>query len=193
MNRCEWVSDEQIYIDYHDHEWGRPTYNDEQLFEMLCLEGAQAGLSWITILKKRENYRQAFDHFKPEIIASYGEDKINDLLNNEGIVRNKLKINSVIKNAKAYLDIRENGRSFSDYVWEFVDFKPITNEWETGEEVPNKTEISEQMSKQMKKDGFSFVGPTICYAYMQSVGMVNDHLISCDWHEKVKKGYNKSS
>lgn len=187
MKRCEWVTDEQIYIDYHDQEWGRPKYDDRELFEMLCLEGAQAGLSWLTILKKRENYREAFDCFKPEIIAAYNEEKINELLNNSGIVRNKLKINSVIKNAKAYLKIVEGGQSFSDYIWRFVDFEPIQNAWRTGEEVPNKTEISRKMSKQMKKDGFSFVGPVICYAYMQSVGMVNDHLLSCDWHEEVKK------
>lgn len=186
MKRCEWVTDEQIYIDYHDREWGRPKFDDQELFEMLCLEGAQAGLSWLTILKKRENYRKAFDYFKPEIIATYNEEKINELLNNDGIVRNKLKINSVIKNAKAYLKIVENGQTFSEYIWRFVDFKSIQNAWKNGEEVPDKTEISEEMSKKMKKDGFSFVGPTICYAYMQSIGMVNDHLLSCDWHEEVK-------
>lgn len=186
MERCEWVTDDPLYIDYHDREWGVPKHDDRELFEMLCLEGAQAGLSWLTILKKRENYRQAFNDFDPKTIANYDENKINDLLNNEGIVRNKLKINSVVKNAKAFLEVIESGQSFDDYLWSFVGGKQIKNNWENQEDVPTKTKISEEMSKKLKKDGFSFVGPTICYAFMQSVGMVDDHIVGCFRHNNMK-------
>lgn len=182
MNRCAWVTNDSLYLEYHDHEWGNPGYHDHYLFEMLCLEGAQAGLSWWTILQKRENYRKAFDRFNPEKIISYDQEKIKQLLDNSGIVRNKLKINSVISNAKAYLKIVESGQSFSNYIWQFVDGQPIINHWENTQQVPASTEISEKMSKQLKKDGFKFVGPTICYAFMQAVGMVNDHTTDCFCH-----------
>ncbi|WP_440894703.1 DNA-3-methyladenine glycosylase I [Amphibacillus sp. Q70] len=187
MNRCTWVTQEPLYIAYHDHEWGKPDYHDHYLFEMLCLEGAQAGLSWWTILQKRENYRKAFDHFDPEKIVNYDQEKVKQLLGNSGIVRNKLKINSVISNAQAYLKIVESGQSFSNYIWQFVNGQPIINYWKNEQQVPVSTEISEKMSKQLKKDGFKFVGPTICYAYMQAVGMVNDHTTDCFCHPNHSK------
>lgn len=183
MKRCAWVTDDPLYLAYHDHEWGKPNFDERYLFEMLCLEGAQAGLSWWTILQKRENYREAFDNFDPNIIVTYDQDKINHLLANPGIVRNKLKINSVVTNAKAFLKITSE-QSFSDYIWQFVDGKPIINQWKTTQDVPVKTDISISMSKQLKKDGFKFIGPTICYAYMQAVGMVNDHAEDCFCHPK---------
>jgi DNA-3-methyladenine glycosylase I len=179
MNRCGWVNSDPLYIDYHDHEWGVPVYDDRLLFEYLNLEGAQAGLSWYTILKKRENYRQAFDQFDPTIIISYDEKKIAELLQNEGIVRNKLKINAVITNARAYLKVTEEFGSFSKYIWTFVDGKPIKNHFKDLSEVPATTNISDVLSKDLKKLGFKFVGSTICYAFMQATGMVNDHVESC--------------
>ncbi|MGJ7909875.1 DNA-3-methyladenine glycosylase I [Neobacillus sp. LXY-1] len=185
MNRCGWVNQDPIYIDYHDHEWGVPVYDDRLLFEFLNLEGAQAGLSWYTILKKRDNYRKAFDDFVAEKIVLYDETKIQELLHNEGIVRNKLKINAVITNAKAYLQIVEEFGSFSKYIWSFVDGKPIQNHFMELKDVPASTDISDQMSKALKKRGFKFVGSTICYAFMQACGMVNDHLVSCDCYEKT--------
>jgi len=179
VKRCDWVTDEPIYIDYHDHEWGRPVHDDRKLFEMLTLEGAQAGLSWITILKRRENYRNAFDNFEPQKISQYGTDKIEKLTNDEGIIRNKLKINSVITNAQAFLKIQQEFGSFDNYIWQFVDGKPHLNERKNKEDVPNSTKESEAMSKDLKKRGFKFVGPTICYAFMQATGMVNDHTKDC--------------
>ena len=181
--RCEWVTEDPLYIAYHDKEWGQPLYDDQRLFELLCLEGAQAGLSWWTILQRRESYREAFDGFDPYQIADYDEKKIAELLQNENIIRNRLKIRSVVTNAKAYIKIVEGGQSFSDYIWQFVGGKPVINYWEHQAEVPAVTEISTQMSKQLKKDGFKFVGPTICYAYMQAAGMVNDHLVSCMYRQ----------
>ncbi len=182
LKRCDWVTKEQLYIDYHDKEWGVPVYDDRQLFEMLCLEGAQAGLSWWTILQKRENYRQAFDHFDAEKIVHYSDEKIQSLLENPGIVRNRLKIQSVVTNAKAFLKIKQEHGSFSNYIWSFVDHQPIINHWKTIKEVPATTELSDRMSKQLKKDGFKFVGGTICYSFMQAVGMVNDHTLECFCH-----------
>ena len=184
LNRCGWCGDNPLYQDYHDKEWGRPLYDDQQLFEFLLLEGAQAGLSWITILRKRENYRLAFDQFDPEKIAKYDQDKINALLANEGIVRNRLKVDAFVKNAKAYLNIVETEGSFSDYIWQFVEGKPQQNQWETLADVPASTPISEAMSKTLKKAGFTFVGPTICYAFMQATGMVNDHTTDCFRHHQ---------
>ncbi|MFJ5770465.1 DNA-3-methyladenine glycosylase I [Psychrobacillus sp. NPDC093180] len=181
--RCAWVvTKEPLYIEYHDNEWGVPVYDDRQLFEMLCLEGAQAGLSWWTILQKRENYRQAFDHFDTEKIARYTDEKMQSLREDTGIVRNKLKIQSVVTNAKAFLRIQKEYGSFSNYIWSFVDNKPIVNHWRTAKEVPVSSEISDYMSKRLKKDGFKFVGGTICYSYMQAVGMVNDHTLECFCH-----------
>jgi len=177
--RCTWCLGHDIYIDYHDHEWGTPQHDDQHLFEMLILEGAQAGLSWITILKKRENYRAAFDQFDPNIVAGYGPDKIAELLQNPGIVRNKLKVNAAVKNAKAFLKVQEEFGSFDAYIWSFVDGKPIQNHFKNREDVPATSPESDVMSKALKKRGFTFVGSTICYAFMQAVGMVNDHTTDC--------------
>lgn len=176
--RCAWVTDHPLYIQYHDQEWGVPIYEDRLLFEFLILEGAQAGLNWLTILKKRENYRLAFDDFTAEEIALYDENKINELMNNSGIIRNRLKITAAITNAQAYLKIREE-KSFSDFLWQFVDGKPIKNHWQNKSQVPAASPISDQLSKALKQRGFKFVGSTICYAYMQAVGMVNDHTADC--------------
>lgn len=177
--RCAWTTDDPLYIDYHDHEWGVPIYDDQQLFEFLILEGAQAGLSWITVLKKRENYRACFDNFNPQKIARYKANKVEKLLSNAGIIRNRLKIESAILNAQAYLEVIKEWDSFSNYIWHFVDGQPIQNNWKNLQQVPNKTLISDTMSKDLKKRGFKFVGSTICYAFMQAVGMVNDHTKDC--------------
>ena len=187
--RCGWATHSDLEKEYHDTEWGVPNYDDRHLFEMLILEGAQAGLSWLTVLKKRESYREAFDNFDPEKIAQYDDSKRKELLSNPGIIRNRLKVDAAIQNAKAYLAITENHDhgSFSDYIWNFVDGKPFINEFEKMADVPAETEISKRMSKQLKKDGFKFVGPTICYAFMQAVGMVNDHTIDCFRYEECKK------
>jgi|SRR5690625_813 len=177
--RCSWVTDDPIYIKYHDEEWGRPVYEDQLLFEMLSLEGAQAGLSWITILKRRHSYRVAFDQFDPKIVRGYDEIKIQSLLQNEGIIRNKLKVRSVVTNAEAFLRVQEEFGSFGAYIWQFTDGKPLINKWERHEDVPASTVESERMSKDLKKRGFKFVGPVICYAFMQAIGMVNDHTQDC--------------
>ena len=181
--RCAWNTSDPLYVRYHDEEWGVPIYDDRLLFAKLCLDGAQAGLSWITILRKRENYWAAFDQFDAEKIVRYDDAKIAELLQNKGIVRNRLKINSVIKNARGYLDILEKEGSFSDYLWAFVGGQPIQNQWSKMEDVPTESAESRAMSKALKKRGFSFVGPTICYAFMQAVGLYNDHLTSCFRHE----------
>lgn len=177
--RCGWAGDDPLYIQYHDEEWGRPAHDDRHLFEMICLEGAQAGLSWITILRKRENYRVAFDHFDAEKVARYDDAKLAELLQNPGIVRNKLKVNAFVKNARGFLKIQEEFGSFDSYIWQFVGGEPQLNQWRTLTDVPAQTAESEAMSKDLKKRGFTFVGPTICYAFMQACGMVNDHLITC--------------
>ncbi|WP_456275319.1 DNA-3-methyladenine glycosylase I [Bacillus sp. AK128] len=187
MERCGWVTEDPLYIDYHDYEWGVPVYDDCLLFEFLNLEGAQAGLSWITILKKRENYRQAFDGFDPKKIVNYNDEKIEELLKNEGIVRNRLKVNAVVVNAKAYFKVVDEFGSFKEYIWSFVGGKPIQNHFKSMEEVPATTPISEMMSKDLKRRGFKFVGSTICYAFMQAVGMVNDHIVTCRCYQKVEK------
>lgn len=183
MNRCGWVNQDPLYIEYHDNEWGIPVYDDRLLFEYLNLEGAQAGLSWYTILKKRDNYRIAFDNFEPEKIITYDEKKMEELIHNEGIVRNKLKINAVITNAKAYFNVVDEFGSFSRYIWSFVDGKPIQHHYKNLSEVPASTEISDKLSKDLKRRGFKFIGTTICYAFMQAVGMVNDHIVSCDCYK----------
>lgn len=185
MKRCGWVNEDPLYINYHDHEWGVPVYNDRLLFEYLNLEGAQAGLSWYTILKKRENYRKAFDDFDPEKIVTYDEAKIEELLSNEGIVRNRLKVNAVVTNAIAFHKVVEEFGSFHTYIWSFVGGKPIKNHFKTLSDVPTTTEISDKLSKDLKKRGFKFVGSTICYAFMQATGMVNDHLISCHCYKRT--------
>jgi DNA-3-methyladenine glycosylase I len=176
--RCTWPSND-LSIRYHDEEWGTPTHDDAKLFEFIILEGAQAGLSWDTILKKRENYRAAFDSFDPKQIARYDRRKIQSLMNDSGIIRNRLKIASAVKNAKAFLKVQEEFGSFDAYVWQFVGGSPIVNARRTAKQVPARTPESDAMSKDLKKRGFSFVGTTICYAFMQAVGMVNDHLTSC--------------
>ncbi|MCB0666521.1 MAG: DNA-3-methyladenine glycosylase I [Saprospiraceae bacterium] len=182
--RCTWAGNSEPYLSYHDKEWGVPLHDDRRLFEMINLEGAQAGLSWITILKKRDNYRQAFDGFDPEKIIRYSPKKIEALLQNEGIVRNKLKINAVISNAKAFLTLLETFPTFDQYLWQFVDGKPIINHWNSLKEVPASTRVSDALSKDLKKRGFKFTGSTICYAFMQAVGMVNDHTTDCfRWKE----------
>jgi len=177
--RCAWTGSDPLYISYHDEEWGVPLHDDRQLFEFLLLEGAQAGLSWITILRKRESYREAFDRFDPEKIARYDDAKRAELLANPGIVRNRLKINAAIVNAQAFLTIVEGGQSFNDYIWQFVDGEPKVNHWANLGEVPATTPTSDLMSKTLKKAGFKFVGSTICYAFMQACGMVNDHTTNC--------------
>ncbi len=179
IKRCEWAGDDPLMMAYHDKEWGRPLHNDRQLFEFLILEGAQAGLSWMTILKKRENYRRALDGFDPLRIARYGEGKIETLLQNEGIIRNRLKINAAVANARAYLEVRKAFGSFDAYIWQFVNHTPVDNDWKRPADIPAQTEASAAMSKDLKKRGFKFVGPTICYAFMQATGMVNDHTVDC--------------
>ena len=190
LKRCEWVGDwddiDDIMAKYHDEEWGVPKRDDRRLFEDLVLDGAQAGLSWSTILNKRENYRQAFDNFDPAKVAEYDEAKIEELLQNPGIVRNRQKVNSAVKNAKAFLKIQDEFGSFDAYIWGFVGGKPIQNEWKTMSELPAKTELSEEIGKDLKKRGMNFVGPTIIYAFMQAVGLVNDHTVDCfRYHEVI--------
>jgi len=182
--RC--FGDIPIYEDYHDNEWGRPVHDDKKLFEMLILEGAQAGLSWITVLKKREEYRKAFDGFDPKKVAIYDNNKIEELMANEGIIRNHLKINSAIINAKLFLEIVEKYGSFDKFIWGYVDYTPIVGGWSKFEEIPLTTPISDKISKDLKKMGFKFVGSTIIYSFMQAVGMVNDHLTKCFVYEEIK-------
>lgn len=185
--RCSWCGDDPLYVQYHDEEWGVPVFDDRKLFEMLVLEGAQAGLSWITVLRKRENYRRAFDDFAIEKVARYNSQDIERLLGDAGIVRNRLKVESAIKNARNILAVRDQHESFSDFLWGFVDNSPIQNAWRSLTEIPASTRESDLMSKELKRLGFGFVGSTICYAFMQSVGMVNDHLTDCFRHQEVQR------
>jgi len=178
-NRCSWVNSEQIYIDYHDLEWGKPIYDEQKLFELLTLESFQAGLSWITILKKRENFRAAFDNFDYKKVAKYDDVKIKELLENKAIVRNKLKINAAITNANAFMMIQKEYVSFANYAWSFVDGKSKINHWQSSQEVPASTKESELFAKDLRKRGFKFLGPTTVYAFMQSAGMVMDHTVNC--------------
>ena len=183
-NRCGWATND-LSIEYHDAEWGVPTRDDRRLFEFLILEGAQAGLSWDTVLKKRENYRDAFDNFDAERIAAYDEKKLNKLLLNEGIIRNRLKISSAVQNAQSYLKIKDEFGSFDSYIWRFVDGAPVVNRWKSLSEVPAKTAVSDAMSKDLKRRGFNFVGSTIMYAFMQACGLANDHLVSCFRYKEI--------
>ncbi len=183
--RCSWCTDSPLNQEYHDLEWGVPTTDSAKLFEMLCLEGAQAGLSWITILRKREHYRKVFDQFDPDLIARYGDDKVSALLSDPGIVRNRLKVHAFISNACAFIQMRDAGLSLGSYLWNYVDGEPIQNAWTALNEVPGSTPLSDRISKDLKKRGFSFVGSTICYAFMQASGMVNDHLVHCFRHEQI--------
>ncbi len=184
--RCPWAASDPLYVAYHDEEWGVPLHDDRRLFEMLVLEGAQAGLSWLTILRRREGYRRAFDRFDPQKVARYGPPDVERLLADGGIIRNRLKIESAINNASAFLAVREEFGSFDSYIWRFVDGRPIQNAWTRLDEVPAQTPVSNAMSKDLRKRGFTFVGPTICYAHMQATGMVNDHLIGCFRHRDVR-------
>lgn len=183
--RCSWCGDDPLYKAYHDQEWGVPIVDDQKLFEFLILEGMQAGLSWLTILRKRDNFRRAFSKFHPERISRFTDERCIRLLNNKGIIRNRLKIKSVIGNACAYLTLLEYYPSFSNYLWQFTDYHSINNNWKCLSDVPTNTPQSDAMAKDLKKRGFKFVGTTICYAFMQAVGMVNDHLVHCYRHEDI--------
>jgi DNA-3-methyladenine glycosylase I len=178
-------------VAYHDTEWGVPLHDDRLLFEFLVLEGAQAGLSWLTVLKKRENYRKAFDDFDPEKVANYGDEKIKTLLTDQGIIRNRRKIEGAVINARAFHEVHSSFGSFDQYIWGFVNGRPIHNRWKSIDQVPAETKESKELSVDLKKRGFTFVGPTICYAFMQAVGMVNDHLVNCFRHEEIKRMYPK--
>ncbi len=179
ISRCEWPGEKELMILYHDTEWGVPVHDDDKLFEFLVLDTFQAGLSWSTILQKRENFRKAFSNFQAQKIARYGQSKIQKLIENPGIIRNRLKIQSTIENARAFLKIQELFGSFDQYIWRFVDGRTIQNQWKKEKEIPTVSLQAEKMSKDLKKNGFHFVGPTICYAFMQAAGLVNDHLVSC--------------
>lgn len=187
-SRCPWCGYDPLYTEYHDNEWGTPLHDNQKLFEFLILEGAQAGLSWITVLRKRENYRKAFDNFNPEKIARYTETEKAKLLLNEGIIRNRLKIDSAVKNAQAYLAMKKNGEDFSEFLWSFVGGKTIANKHKSTSTVPASTPESDAMSKALKQKGFNFVGTTICYAFMQATGMVNDHIQTCHKYNPTKQG-----
>ncbi|BEP29792.1 DNA-3-methyladenine glycosylase I [Helicovermis profundi] len=187
MKRCDWSEVNQLYIDYHDTEWGVPVYDDKVQFEFLVLESAQAGLSWNTILNKRENYRKAYSNFDVEKVSKYDETKINELMNNKGIVRNRKKIEASINNANLFIELQKEFGSFSKFIWSYTQYKPIVNSFEKTEDIPAKTKLSERISKDLKKRGFKFFGPTICYAHMQATGIVNDHITSCFRYLEVQK------
>lgn len=187
MKRCSWASSNPLEIEYHDEEWGVPVHDDRLLFEMLILEGAQSGLSWAVILNKRQGYLKAFDNFDAKKISRYNEKKVEKLLQNQNIVRHKLKINATIENAKRFLEVQKEYGTFDSYIWSFVNGKPIQNKWKDTSEVPTSTKESDEMSKSLKKKGFKFIGSTTCYAYMQGIGMVNDHVTNCFRHKEVKK------
>lgn len=191
-NRCGWCVGDALYEEYHDTEWGVPVYDDEKLFEFLVLETFQAGLSWITILRKRENFRRAFDNFDYRVIAEYSEEKLETLLQDPGIIRNKLKVKATVSNAQAFMQIQEEYGSFRNYIWEFVNHSPVQNKVENYKKAPATTPVSDKLSKDMKKRGFKFVGSTVMYAHMQATGMVNDHEISCFRYEEVKKHSEES-
>ena len=183
IQRCSWATTD-LYKEYHDNEWGVPSHDDSYMFEMLILEGFQAGLSWITILNKRENFRKAFDNFDYNKIKDYKQDKIDELLKNDGIVKNKLKVNSTVENAKTFIKVQEEFGSFDKYIWGFVNNKQIVNKWKDMKELPAKTELSDKISKDMKKRGFKFVGSTIIYSYLQAVGIIDDHIVTCSFKKK---------
>ena len=186
MKRCDWANRGELEQSYHDHEWGVEIHDDRTLFEFLVLEGAQAGLSWSTILRKREGYRRAFDHFDARKISQYSENTVSRLLTNSEIIRNRLKINATITNARAFLQVQKEFGSFDRYIWQFVNGKPIQNSWKKMTDIPSSTPESDAMSKDLKKRGFKFIGPTICYAFMQAVGMVNDHVVDCFRYKELK-------
>ncbi len=186
--RCSWAGNIPIYIDYHDNEWGRPVHDDIKLFEMLILEGMQAGLSWLTVLNKREAFREVFDGFDPNKVALYDEIKIQELMSNEKIIRNRLKINAAVNNARLFLRVIEEYGSFDKFIWEYVDYTPITGHFKKIEDVPVSTPLSDRISKDLKKMGFKFVGTTIIYSFMQAIGMVNDHIAECFVYQEIMNG-----
>jgi DNA-3-methyladenine glycosylase I len=188
IERCEWCGDDELYVRYHDEEWGVPVHDERDLFEFLCLEGAQAGLAWITILKKRDNYRRAFDDFDARKIARYSDKKIRALLQDPGIVRNRLKVNGFVRNARAYLQLLDEGTTLDAYLWDFVGGETIQNRRQNMAEVPATSAESDAMAKALKKRGFTFVGSTICYAFMQAAGLVNDHVVDCFRHRELTRG-----
>jgi DNA-3-methyladenine glycosylase I len=187
MKRCDWANRSELEQSYHDHEWGVEIHDDRTLFEFLVLEGAQAGLSWSTILRKREGYRRAFDNFDARIISKYSENTVSRLLTNSEIIRNRLKINATITNARAFLQVQKEFGSFDRYIWQFVNGKPVQNSWRKMTDIPSRTPESDAMSKDLKKRGFKFIGATICYAFMQAVGMINDHVVDCFRYKELKK------
>lgn len=187
IKRCGWAGDSEIYQRYHDEEWGVPVYDDRKLFEFLILESAQAGLSWITILKRREGYRRAFANFDPQLVAVFDANKVEELMLDTGIIRNRMKIESAISNAVAFIKVQEEFGSFSNYIWNFTGGKPIVNAFESLSELPAKTDLSEKIAKDLKKRGFRFLGPTVIYAHMQATGMINDHLVSCFRYHEINK------
>ncbi|MBI3005979.1 MAG: DNA-3-methyladenine glycosylase I [Ignavibacteriales bacterium] len=187
QTRCPWAAGDPLYIVYHDREWGVPVHNDRTLFEFLILEGMQAGLSWLTILRKRENFRKAFDNFDPVKVARYKSEKVRKLLRDKGIIRNRMKIQAAIQNAKSFLKVQKEFGTFDKYMWQFVGGKPRINRWKTLKDIPPKTRLSDALSADLKERGFQFVGSTICYAHMQATGMVNDHLVSCFRHAELAK------
>jgi len=188
MDRCPWCGDDELYVKYHDEEWGTPVHNDIKHFEFLVLESVQAGLSWITILRKRENYRKAYEGFIPGVVSSFKREKIEDMLKDPGIVRNRRKVESSINNAVRFIDIQNEFGSFDNYIWGFVGNKPVVNRWKDISEIPAKTELSDIISKDLKKRGFTFVGSTIIYSHLQAVGIVNDHITSCFRYKELGKG-----
>ena len=191
QQRCGWCIGDALYEDYHDREWGVPEHSEQRLFEFLILEGAQAGLSWITVLKKRECYRRVMNEFDPIVISEWGEEKISALMQEAGIIRNRRKLQSTVENARAFLRIQDSYGGFDNYIWRFVEGETVQNTWASLQEVPAQTPAAIQMSKDLKKHGFAFVGPTICYAFMQAVGMVNDHIVSCFRHQELRDGISK--
>ena len=185
MKRCEWVGDDPLYIKYHDEEWGKENHDDRVHFEFLVLESAQAGLSWITVLRKRENYRKHYENFQPEKVANFDENKIEEMLKDSGIIRNRRKVEASVNNAKRFLEVQKEFGSFDKYIWSFVDYKPIQNEWDKMQDVPAETDLSRKLSMDLKRKGFKFVGPIICYSLMQAVGMVNDHEKGCFRYKEI--------
>lgn len=185
MERCPWCEGDELYIRYHDEEWGIPVFDDRKQFEFLVLESAQAGLSWLTILRKREAYRKAYDNFNPSSVAAFDEARVQELLRTDGIIKNQLKIRASINNARRFLEVQKEFGSFSSYIWKFTDNKPVVNEWEDISQVPAKTKLSEEISSDLKKRGFKFLGPVIVYAHIQATGLINDHLVTCFRHDEV--------
>ncbi|HHV17871.1 MAG TPA: DNA-3-methyladenine glycosylase I [Thermoanaerobacterales bacterium] len=187
MKRCSWCENDELYTKYHDEEWGVPVFDDRKQFEFLVLESAQAGLSWLTILRKRESYRKAYDNFNPITVAKFDDRKIEELMKYEGIIRNEKKIRASVNNAKRFIEVQKEFGSFSKYIWKFVDYKPIINSWKNESEIPAKTELSEVISKDLKKRGFEFIGPVIIYSHLQATGLINDHIIDCFRYDQINK------